>query len=69
MNKNMGITDKYIRMAVALAIASLYYFGFITGVAAFILIIVGLILAITSVFQVCPLYWIFKIDTCKRKEI
>lgn len=65
----MGKTDKYIRMAMALVIASLYYFGFITGVTALILISLGLVFAITSVMQICPIYWIFKINTCEREDV
>jgi hypothetical protein len=67
MVKNMGRKDKLFRMAVALIIASLYYFGYITGTLALILLTIGIILALTSVVQFCPLYKLVNINTCETK--
>jgi len=67
MVKNMGSTDKLIRMIVALVIASLYYFGYITGTLALILLAIGIVLALTSVFNFCPLYKLVGINTCSVK--
>ena len=68
MVKNMGRKDKLIRMAAALVIASLYYFGYITGTIAFILLTIGVILALTSVLRFCPLYKLININTCEIKD-
>ncbi|MBK6364766.1 MAG: DUF2892 domain-containing protein [Saprospiraceae bacterium] len=68
MVKNMGRKDKLIRMIVALVIASLYYFGYISGTLALVLLIIGIILALTSVIQFCPIYKLVNINTCEVKK-
>jgi hypothetical protein len=68
MVKNMGRTDKLIRMAIALVIASLYYFGYITGTLAIILLAIGIVMALTSVLNFCPLYKLVGINTCEVKR-
>ena len=68
MKKNMGITDKAIRIIVALGFALLYYFNMIEGALAYVLIAVAIIFLITSFINFCPLYSIFKINSCKIKK-
>ena len=68
MKKNMGITDKAIRIIIALGIALLYYFNMIEGTLAYILMAVAIIFLITSFINFCPLYSIFKINSCKIKK-
>ena len=68
MVKNMGKTDKLIRMVVALVIASLYYFGYISGSLALVLLAIGVVLALTSVLNFCPLYKLVGINTCEVKK-
>jgi len=68
MVKNIGRTDKLIRMVIALVIASLYYFGLISGTLALILLLIGVILAFTSVLNFCPLYKLVGINTCDVKS-
>lgn len=64
----MGKTDKLIRMIVALVIASLYYFGYISGSLALVLLAIGVVLALTSVLNFCPLYKLVGINTCGVKQ-
>lgn len=68
MKKNMGSTDKIIRIIVALVIGILYYTETISGTTALLLGIFALIFAITSLVSFCPLYVLFGISTCKRTE-
>jgi len=68
MKKNMGTTDKTIRTIVAIVLAILYYTGTITGTFGIIILIVAAILLITSLINFCPLYPIFKINTCKKNS-
>ncbi|MBK9257046.1 MAG: DUF2892 domain-containing protein [Saprospiraceae bacterium] len=63
MVKNMGITDKRIRMIVALLIAILFYFNIITGTLAYILVGLGIIFALTSFISFCPLYTLVGMNT------
>ena len=66
MKKNMGSTDKVIRILVAVIIAALYYAGYISGTLATILLIVAGIFIITSFITFCPLYLPFGISTRKQ---
>jgi hypothetical protein len=67
MKKNMGSTDKVIRILIALIIGVLYYTGIISGTTALVLGILALVFAITSLISFCPLYLPLGISTCKKK--
>ena len=68
MKKNVGKIDKSVRILVAIVIMALYYFGYISGTIAMVLLVVGAIFLLTSLLNICPLYSIFGINTCKRKQ-
>lgn len=68
MKKNMGNTDKGIRIVIALAIALLYYFNVISGTFAYVLMALAIIFLITSFLNFCPLYAPFGWSTCKTKK-
>ena len=67
MKKNMGSTDKLIRLIIAAVIATLYALGYISGTLGIVLIIVAVIFAGTSFINFCPIYKVFGINTCKVK--
>lgn len=67
MKKNMGSTDKTIRIIIAVVIAILYFTKAISGTAAIILGIIALALVLTSFMSFCPLYSLFNINTAKKK--
>lgn len=68
MKKNMGSTDKIIRIVIAAIIAVLYFTNVISGTLALILGILAIVFALTSLVSFCPLYPIFGINTCKKNE-
>jgi uncharacterized membrane protein YtjA (UPF0391 family) len=68
MKKNIGQTDKLIRLIIAAIIAVLYLTGIISGTAGIILLIVALILVATSLFSFCGIYTLFGINTCRIKK-
>ena len=68
MKKNMGTTDRLIRLLIAAVIVALVYAGVLEGVAAVVLIILAGIFVLTSFVKFCPLYLPFGISTCKTKE-
>lgn len=68
MTKNMGKTDKIIRLVVAILFAILILTGVVTGALAWILGIVAVIFLGTSAISFCPLYTIFGLSTCPREE-
>lgn len=68
MIKNMGSTDKAIRILVAVTIGILYFTNIITGTVAMVLLILAIIFAITSFISFCPLYYPFGISTKKKGD-
>jgi hypothetical protein len=69
MKKNMGLTDRVIRIIIALAIGGLYFGGVITGTLAWVLIGLAAIFLLTSFVSFCPLYMPFGIKTCKTNKV
>lgn len=63
MEKNMGVADRGIRVAVALLFLLLIVLGAIKGVLAIILGIVAAVFMLTSIVGFCPLYTVLKIST------
>jgi predicted PurR-regulated permease PerM len=68
MKKNMGKTDKGIRVILAIGVALLYFFNVIEGTLAYILMAFAIIFLLTSFVSFCPLYAPFGISTCKTKK-
>ena len=68
MKKNMGATDRVIRILIAAVIAYLFYTNVITGVLAIVLLVIAGIFVLTSFVSFCPIYSIFGYRTCPRKE-
>jgi hypothetical protein len=68
MKKNMGTTDKIIRLVVAIVFAVLYFTNTVTGTFGLILVILGAVFVLTSLISFCPLYLPFGINTCSTKE-
>ena len=66
MKKNMGSTDKIIRIPIAVIIAVLYFTNTISGTLALILGAFAIIFIITSFISVCPLYIPFGLSTRKK---
>ena len=68
MKKNMGSTDKLVRVLVAIVAALLIYFEVVSGTLAYILIAVAAIFVLTSLVSFCPIYSLFGMNTCKMKK-
>lgn len=67
MKKNMGLTDRIIRIAVAILVLVLYFMEVINGTLALILGAFAVIMLATSFISFCPLYLPFGINTCKKE--
>lgn len=68
MKKNMGNTDRLIRLVIAAIVVLLYFTNVISGTVAIVLGVVAAIFLLTSLVNFCPLYAPFGISTCKVKE-
>ena len=67
MTKNVGQTDKLIRLIIAVVLFLLVYLGKVTDSTTQIVVLsLAFIAALTSLMNFCPLYKVFKIDTCKK---
>ncbi|MFC5559349.1 DUF2892 domain-containing protein [Ureibacillus thermophilus] len=64
MSANVGTVDRVIRIVLGLAILSLLFI--LEGNLKY-LGLIGLIPFITGLVKFCPLYSLFKINTCQRK--
>jgi hypothetical protein len=67
MKKNMGTTDKLIRIVLAVIVAILYFTNTISGTLAIVLGALAVIFVLTSLISFCPLYAPFGINTCSNK--
>lgn len=67
MKKNMGSTDKLIRVIIAAVIAGLYWKDIIPGTLGIVLLAFAAIFVLTSFISFCPLYLPLGINTCKKK--
>jgi len=67
MKRNVGDFDSWIRLVVGAILFGLGAFSLRTPLK-WVLIIIGAILVLTSLFNYCPLYTILKISTYKKKE-
>lgn len=68
MKKNMGNTDKIIRLIIAIIIAALYFTETISGTTGIVLLVLASIFLLTSIINFCPLYLPFGINTRKKKN-
>lgn len=67
MKKNMGSTDKIVRILLAIVFAALYFTGTVSGTLGVVLLVLGGVFLATSFISFCPLYTIFGLSTCKTK--
>jgi len=66
MKKNMGHTDRIVRLILASLFAILYFTGVVSGTWGVILLILAIVLIVTAYFKFCPLYALFKLNTLKK---
>lgn len=68
MKKNMGSTDKIIRLLVAAVIAGLYFTNTITGTLGIVLLVLAGVFVLTSLVSFCPLYALVGLNTCPARK-
>ncbi|MBS1782596.1 MAG: DUF2892 domain-containing protein [Bacteroidetes bacterium] len=66
MKKNIGTTDRNIRLILAILIGIVIATGKLSGTSNIILGVVGIIALITAFVRFCPLYFPFGISTKHR---
>lgn len=68
MKANMGVTDKTIRVLIAITVGILIYTNVIAGTWAIVAGILSIIFVLTSMIGFCPLYAILGVKTCKSRN-
>lgn len=68
MIKNMGITDRAIRLLIAVLFVAVYFLDVVEGIVGTVALVVAAVFTLTSVISFCPLYAVFGINTCKTKS-
>ena len=69
MKKNMGSSDKTLRIALAIIMITLVATDVVSGVLGYVLLGASIVFALTSFISFCPLYTLLGIDTiAKNKE-
>ncbi|MEM7659615.1 MAG: DUF2892 domain-containing protein [Bacteroidota bacterium] len=68
MKKNMGNTDRLIRVIIAVAAIGLFFTSFVPKIVSIILLVVAGIFVFTSTVSFCPLYALFGISSCPVKQ-
>jgi hypothetical protein len=65
IQKNVGESDKKIR--IALGVISVFLATQVGDWPRWVLLLIGIVLILTGLFQFCGLYAIFGVNTCERK--
>ncbi|WP_159948554.1 YgaP family membrane protein [Polaribacter septentrionalilitoris] len=68
MKKNMGNTDRIVRVLIAIIVATLYFTEIISGTLGIVLLILSGVFVLTSLVSFCPIYAPFGIKTCALKK-
>ncbi len=68
MKKNMGNTDRIIRLILAVVFAVLYFTNTVNGTFGIILLVLGGVFVLTSLISFCPLYSLIGLNTCPAKK-
>lgn len=68
MFKNIGKSDKLVRMIIAFILLAFVQIIGITGTLSVVLMGLSLVFLVTSFLNLCPLYLPFGINTCKKKD-
>jgi uncharacterized membrane protein len=65
MKKNMGNTDRIVRLLLAAVMVVLYFTNTITGTLGIVLLVLAGVFVLTSLISFCPLYTLIGLNTCK----
>jgi hypothetical protein len=68
MKSNMGAADKAIRIVLAIVFAGLYITKLVEGSLGIAILVLGGVFLLTSIMSFCPLYTLFGMNTCEKKN-
>jgi len=68
MKKNVGKTDGVIRLILVAILAISYFALGLSGVTGIVVLGIAVLLCLTVVTGICPLYYPFGINTAEKKK-
>jgi hypothetical protein len=68
MKKNVGNTDRFVRMSLAVVLGITFMSRVLDGWVAYVALVLGAVSIVTSLLGICPLYALLGISTCPSKE-
>ena len=68
MKENIGLFDKLLRLGIALLLVFLYVFDFVNGIIGIGFLLVAIVLTLTSLTQLCPLYFLLGCNSTKSTK-
>ena len=68
MKKNVGNTDRIIRLLMAAVFAYLYFSGTVTGTLGLVLVVLGAVFALTRLVGFCKIYTMLGVNTYTTKK-
>jgi len=68
MNKNLGSTDRVIRLILTVVFAILYFAGIVEGGLGLGLLAASAIMFMTSLMSSCPIYSMLGMSSCHTEE-
>jgi len=66
--KNVGMTDRIIRIVVGIVLIVVFLMKFVPSPWSYLVALIGLIALITGAIGTCPLYSILGISTLAKKK-
>jgi Protein of unknown function (DUF2892) len=69
MKKNLGNTDRIIRLVLAGVFSLLWFQNIVTGTWGIVLLVLAAVFVLTSLISFCPLYAIFGVSSCPAKKV
>ena len=68
MRKNIGNSDKFLRIIAGILALIIVMGNVVEGTSMWIFLSVGLIMVVSSSLEFCPAYALFGINTCKKNK-
>jgi len=68
MKQNVGLTDRIIRVMIAIILGSVFYMDFVSGTAAIIVVVLAVINLVTGIIGWCAIYAALGISTAAEDE-
>jgi hypothetical protein len=63
IEKNVGSTDRIVRLVLVVILAALYFTGTVSGTLGTVFLVLAVVFALTAIVSICPLYLLFKLST------